>query len=287
MVLRVKMSSMNCSDLSRTSSYERKLRYRELLEDLSTIEDDADNVRQMERTAEVVSEAHNLLATGGIEERAKHPGENYLDSRVLCASSDHALRCSEAVSGNMNTYDKHQLAQHIRENPEFWEFTFPREVPVVASLFGTFAPTPAEQRPRAPRRRVERQQAAAVKAPETVDKLDRTEEGSEMVGRAQRFVSKACRAAPLCYWRAVLDPHSFARTIENIYYISFLARDGIISIDIDEESGLPFIKTVSSGDRERGAGSANQFIVSIDMHTWKELVDAFRIERPMMVLKGR
>ncbi|KPJ21442.1 Non-structural maintenance of chromosomes element 4-like A [Papilio machaon] len=104
-----------------------------------------------------------------------------------------------------------------------------------------------------------------------------------MVGRAQRFVSKACRAAPLCYWRAVLDPHSFARTIENIYYISFLARDGIISIDI----GLPFIKTVSSGDRERGAGSANQFIVSIDMHTWKELVDAFRIERPMMVLKGR
>lgn len=66
-----------------------------------------------------------------------------------------------------------------------------------------------------------------------------------MIGRAQKFVSKACRGAPLCYWRAVLHPSSFARTVENIYYVSFLARDGIITIDIGKLCNMPAVKKVN------------------------------------------
>ncbi|CAG5037126.1 unnamed protein product [Parnassius apollo] len=273
------------SQRSSVGSHNRKIRYRALLEDLSTLEE-ANDEQQVERTAGAVKEVQSLLAEGGVEERVKHPGEGYLDSRVLRATSDLALRCSEAVSGNVNTYDKHELATHIRENPEFWELVFPREVPVVSSLFGTFAPTPPEQRARKPRKRVEKQQTAALKAPKTVDKLEQTEEGSEMVSRVYRFISKACRNGPLSYFRLVLDPDSFARTVENIYYVSFLVRDGMVAIDVDEERGLPFIKPVPSSQREeRNAAGENQFIVSIDMARWKELVTAFKIHSPMMVLK--
>ncbi|CAK1587771.1 unnamed protein product [Parnassius mnemosyne] len=279
------MSSHN-SQRSSLSSHNRKLRYRALLEDLSTLEENNDNVQQMERTAGAVKEVQSLLAEGGVEERVKHPGEGYLDSRVLRATSDLALRCSESVSGNVNTYDKHELAAHIRENPEFWEFVFPREVPAVSSLFGTFAATPPEQRPRKPRRRVEKQQTAALKAPERVDKLEKTEEGSEMVSRVYRLLTKACRNGPVSYFRLVLDPDSFARTVENIYYVSFLVRDGMVAIDLDEERGLPFIKPVPASEQEeRNPSGDNQFIISIDMARWQELVAAFNIKSPMMVLK--
>ncbi|CAG9789695.1 unnamed protein product [Diatraea saccharalis] len=258
-------------------SHDRKLRYRALLDNLSTLEDEsANNVQRMDKTAEAVHEAQSLLAEGGVEERVKHPGEGYLDSRVLRATSDLAVRCSEAVSGNVNTYDKHELAQHIRENPDSWEFSFPLEVPVFGYLFGTFAATPVEQRPRAPRKRVEKQQAAALNAPHTVDKLEKVEEGSEMVSRVNRFILKNYRNSerPLSYFHLVLDPDSFARTVENIYHLSFLVRDGMLAVQLDEEYGLPFVTPVAaSGSGGGDINEENQFIVSIDMERWQVCIN--------------
>ncbi|CAH0403892.1 unnamed protein product [Chilo suppressalis] len=270
-------------------SHDRKLRYRALLDNLSTLEDENDNnVQRMDKTANAVREAQSLLAEGGVEERVKHPGEGYLDSRVLKATSDLAVRCSEAVSGNANTYDKHELAQHIRENPSFWSFPPPLCVPPSWYMFGTFAPTPPEQRVRAPRARAERQQAAALKAPDNVDKLEKVEEGSEMVTRVNRFIQKSYRTStkPLSYFHLVLDPDSFARTVENIYNVSFLVRDGMLAVQLDEEFGLPFVTPLAGSDAGGGdITEENQFIVSIDIQRWQELIEAFDIKKPMMVLK--
>ncbi|XP_075989275.1 SMC5-SMC6 complex kleisin component Non-SMC element 1 [Anticarsia gemmatalis] len=285
------MSSFNDTQASRSSmgSYDRKLRYRALLEDLSTVDDEnGNNSELMNKIANVVQEAQTLLAEGGVEERVKHPGEGYLDSRVLRSASDLAVRCSEAVSGNVNTYDKHDLALHIRENPDFWCFPFPREVPPVGFLFGTFAPTPPELRPRAPRRQVQRQEAQALKAPENVNRLEKIEEGSQMVSRVNRFITKTYKTSgkPLSYFHTVLNPHSFSATIENIYYVSFLVRDAKLSMKIDNDSGLPFITPVPEAQQEqRDISDENQFIVSMDMQRWQDLVNAFGITDPMMTFK--
>ncbi|CAB3222493.1 unnamed protein product [Arctia plantaginis] len=282
------MSSFNETQRSSLGSHDRKLRYRALLEDLSTLEsENSFNEDLMDKTASAVREAQTLLAEGGVEERVKHPGEGYLDSKVLRVASDVAVRVTESISGNVNTYDKHELAFHIRENPNFWCFALPREVPSVAFLYGTFAPTPPELRPRAPRRAVQRQQAQTLKAPENVDKLGKVEEGSQMVSRVNRFITKTYKQtnAPLSYFHTVLDPTSFSATIENIYYVSFLVRDTLISINLDEEFGLPFITPIPASKEKRDIGDENQFIVSMDRQRWQELIEAFGITQPMMVLK--
>ncbi|KAJ2947314.1 hypothetical protein O0L34_g17027 [Tuta absoluta] len=282
------MSTMN-STRSSVGSHDRKLRYRAVLEDLSTLDDETANDHRMQKMESAVTEVKALIAEGDISERAKHPGEGYLDSRVLRATSDLAVRCSESISGNVNIYDKHELAEHIKENPDFWEFTFPLEVPAVAFLFGTFAPTPPEQRPRAPRRRVERQQAAEKKAPEKIDKLEKSDQASETVVLVKKFLTRAYREGgeePLSYFHLVIDPNSFSKTVENIYHVSFLVRDGLVSIELDEEFGLPFVRPISTKQRDqRDISDENQFIVSIDMGLWEELKEAFKIRKPMMVLK--
>ncbi|XP_047518525.1 EP300-interacting inhibitor of differentiation 3-like [Pieris napi] len=266
-------------------SNKRKSRLRDLLQVLSTEHENDNNEERMNRTTEAVQEVQTLLAQGGVEERVRHPGESYLDSRVLRVASDLAISCSLAVSGIENRYDKHELALHIRDNPQFWTFAFPREAPVISSLHGTFAPTPPEQRPRAPRKRVERQQAAQLKAPENVERLEKTDEGSEMVGRVNRFINKACRNGPISYYHLVLDPTSFSRTIENIYYLSFLVRDGLISVFEDDEHGLPYVKPVPALATQNTATDKNQLIVSIDMQRWRDLTEAFGLREPMMVIK--
>ncbi|KAF9793691.1 hypothetical protein SFRURICE_002350 [Spodoptera frugiperda] len=247
------------SQVSRTStgeSFERKLRYRQILEYLSTLENEADdNVDCMDKTREMVKEAKALFAESTLEEKIKDPGEEYLDSRVMRAASDITVRCSVAVSCNVNTYDRHELAKHIQENPQFWQFTFPLEVPVVGHLFGTFAPTPPEQRPRVPRRQ-------------------KQEEGSAMVTKVHRFINKwyKQRRAPLSYFHAVLDPTSFSRSVENIYHVSFLVRDGKVSITLDEQNGLPFITPLSTEQQESNRTEEKQFIVSIDMRRWQKQI---------------
>ncbi|GBP38182.1 EP300-interacting inhibitor of differentiation 3 [Eumeta japonica] len=272
------------------TSRDRKLRYKAVLDELNLLEEENNNnTKRIESITSAVKEAQAILEEGGLEERVRHPGESYLDSRVLKTSSDLAVRCSEDISGNVNTYDKHEFAALIRRNPQMWNFSFPKEVPVFVYLFGTFAPTPPEERVKVPRRTYQRQQIAALKRPETVSKLNKQDEGSELVSSVHRFISKAYKQSgqPLSYFHVVLDPTSFAKTVENIYHISFLVRDGLASVNVDDSTGLPFLTPQAKSDSQqsRDLAEENQFIVSIDMQRWQELIRAFRITSPMMVLK--
>lgn len=103
--------------------------------------------------------------------------------------------------------------------------------------------------------------------------------------------------------RFVVNPKSFAQTVENIFYVSFLIRDGRIEIDFDEFDlpalgELPF----SSGpqepsltllaapvDREadedgtvRHSASKHQAILSMDMKTWREIIEVFNLKESMI-----
>uniref|UniRef100_A0A8C4Q1I1 Non-structural maintenance of chromosomes element 4 n=1 Tax=Eptatretus burgeri TaxID=7764 RepID=A0A8C4Q1I1_EPTBU len=44
--------------------------------------------------------------------------------------------------------------------------------------------------------------------------------------------------APLGLYEFVIDPNSFSRTIENLFHLSFLVKDGFVNIECDEEGVL-------------------------------------------------
>lgn len=266
---------------------DRKVQYRNFLEGFSKLElEGASMDEKMEYTTKVIKEADALLQQGSMEDRVKNPTESFLASRVLRAASQMAATCAAGVSGAVHVYDRRELAAHIKEKPEFWSVLFPLEAPAICSLFGAFDAAPPEERPRPGRRRAERQALAEKKAPANVDKMDKTEEGAEMVSRVKRFVTKTFErtGAPLSYFHTVLDPGSFARSVENVYHLSFLVREGAVSCHVDEEHGLPFIAPVAEKARG-GQAKEHQFIVSLDMQRWQELIKVFNIEQPMMVLR--
>ncbi|KAK3365239.1 Nse4 C-terminal-domain-containing protein [Lasiosphaeria ovina] len=86
--------------------------------------------------------------------------------------------------------------------------------------------------------------------------------------------------------RFVINPHSFGQTVENIFYISFLIREGSVKLEFDED-GFPEIEPVSreatpSATRSRHNTTRHQSIMSIDMKTWRDIIDAFDITEPMI-----
>ncbi|KAI2637786.1 hypothetical protein GGS26DRAFT_427617 [Hypomontagnella submonticulosa] len=82
----------------------------------------------------------------------------------------------------------------------------------------------------------------------------------------------------------VVNPHSFGQTVENMFYVSFLIRDGRIKIDFDENK-LPTLHPVDREDETAASkhrAQKQQAVFSIDMKTWRDIVNAFNITEPII-----
>ncbi|NWS18784.1 EID3 inhibitor, partial [Pachyramphus minor] len=83
------------------------------------------------------------------------------------------------------------------------------------------------------------------------------------------FVSPA--DTPISFFDFVIDPNSFARTVENMFHVSFLIRDGLAEIRLDDDK-LPIIEPTKSrkvGEDNRGPGARKQVVMSLTQEEWK------------------
>ncbi|OAA60540.1 nuclear protein qri2 [Niveomyces insectorum RCEF 264] len=89
--------------------------------------------------------------------------------------------------------------------------------------------------------------------------------------------------------RFAVNPHSFAQTVENFFYISFLVRDGRVGLAYDD-NGLPSIYPISDEESELAKENnareedtrKHQLILSIDMALWRDMIQTFKIKRSMI-----
>ncbi|KAI2620531.1 hypothetical protein GGR54DRAFT_601418 [Hypoxylon sp. NC1633] len=82
----------------------------------------------------------------------------------------------------------------------------------------------------------------------------------------------------------VVNPRSFGQTVENMFYVSFLIRDGRIKIDFDENQ-LPALHPVDREDETAASklrAQKQQAVFSIDMKTWRDIISAFNITKPII-----
>ena len=46
---------------------------------------------------------------------------------------------------------------------------------------------------------------------------------------------------PVNIFKFIINPNDFGQSVENLFYLSFLIRDGKCAFSVDEESGEPTI----------------------------------------------
>ncbi|KAF2763514.1 Nse4-domain-containing protein [Pseudovirgaria hyperparasitica] len=83
----------------------------------------------------------------------------------------------------------------------------------------------------------------------------------------------------------VINPKSFGQTVENLFYVSFLIKESDVQIEYDTD-GLPVLiprkEKLSEEERAKGQRSKRQAIISIDYATWKQLITALDIKKPLI-----
>ncbi|KAF3044228.1 nuclear protein [Didymella keratinophila] len=81
-----------------------------------------------------------------------------------------------------------------------------------------------------------------------------------------------------------INPHDFGQTVENLFYISFLVREGNAQI-VKDDNGLPLLAPAEprgvSEQRDQGA-QKHQAVFSIDYPTWQMFIDAYGIRSPLI-----
>lgn len=88
----------------------------------------------------------------------------------------------------------------------------------------------------------------------------------------------------MSFFDFVVDPHSFPRTVENIFHVSFIIRDGFARIRLDQDR-LPIIEPVNNEENEeidQNTQIRNQGIIALSYRDWEEIVRTFEISEPVI-----
>merc|ERR1712129_39375 len=118
-------------------------------------------------------------------------------------------------------------------------------------------------------------------------KKDKTETRSRVIS-LKNTLKKTCdkgkKSANMIPF--VVNPHSYSQTIENLFDLSFIMKEGVAQIDVDEATQQPMITYVTTDEKTRRynqsqkskTGRSNgQCIVKFNPSTFCNLIEAYSI----------
>lgn len=94
------------------------------------------------------------------------------------------------------------------------------------------------------------------------------------------------------FYHFITDPQSLSRTIENLFYVSFLIRDNRARIFIPQlasETNELFIEAINPDDDENGTVGtdvSNQLVLVMNTKSWRKAIEKYKIEKPFLDLSA-
>lgn len=116
-------------------------------------------------------------------------------------------------------------------------------------MYGTFDPTKIPERKQKKERKRETQEKVEKKQLQRVENAEKDEEGVDdtvkLLNRVLANEYENNNSEPIKYFDFVIDSENFALTIENMFYCSFLIRDGKAKLDIGKFSYISELCKIS------------------------------------------
>ncbi|KAL8666046.1 MAG: hypothetical protein Q9202_001783 [Teloschistes flavicans] len=85
----------------------------------------------------------------------------------------------------------------------------------------------------------------------------------------------------------VINPKSFGQTVENLFYVSFLIRDGDVEVGQSDDclpTLIPSERRQAGNEQQQATSGAqkHQAVFHLDFETWEDLIDAFELENSII-----
>uniref|UniRef100_A0A1A8SCS9 Non-structural maintenance of chromosomes element 4 n=1 Tax=Nothobranchius rachovii TaxID=451742 RepID=A0A1A8SCS9_9TELE len=287
---------------------EIRSKYRDLINSVQQNREDMLSPSNNKLT-EVLEEANKLFKD------VRQPREAALDAKLLVAATDLGKEKAGQLFTEGSTFDPTVFTEHLLsfmglnrledeedDHQNEGEGYLPKDAwhrlaqrtescfktaPSFHYMMGSFhaEPPPPKQRTerqrRAPNKEAKRMMPTQLKKMEESHQEATEKEVERILGYLKRYYQDDS-SSPISYYEFVIDPKSFSRTVENIFHTSFLIRDGLARMYLDDDE-LPCIQPVEEGEIEDASTSTrNQCIVSISPKIWRELIDAFEIKETII-----
>jgi len=270
-----------------------------------TVQHDEDNI-DIKALTELMRENEKLY------DKVKEPEEAVTDAKIIRNISRLILRHTTKMSANAMQFRYTEYAAKlarkmkadsadgtIKLNPAKF-IILGREAmslfnrsPTLSLMKGSFKYTPPPEKKR--KQREVKQARKATKISDLVSTQAETVQNTENTGvQTQQMVVhvltclitkyKENGKKPLNYFRFMLHPTSFGESVENLFHISFLIKEGKAKIFLVDE--VPHIKPVKP---KKNAGSSNldeevknQTVINFSMYQWRRIVNFLEIKEPMI-----
>ncbi|XP_066477088.1 non-structural maintenance of chromosomes element 4 homolog A [Tiliqua scincoides] len=163
-----------------------------------------------------------------------------------------------------------------------------RRAPTFHFMLGTFTADPPVVRPRIERQRKKPGSDERSAMPAQLKKMEEShqeateKEVERILGLLQAYYNEDPNT-PISFLEFVMDPNSFARTVENMFHVSFLIRDGHAKITLDQDK-LPVIERANpvEGENDQDNQARKQVVISMNYQEWQNIVKTFEITEPMI-----
>jgi len=275
--------------------------YRKLMDKLAVDEEQLVNI-----------DNHHLI--GYMEENQElfgkvcAPQEAVLDAKVIRHISRICRQQAEGMSANITQFQYNEYAERLTQcmrgsndgagvlTKKKWVLlgrqakTLFKRSPCLTYMFGALdnAPPPPKER------KVPQARANATKIKDLVETQEvilETAEKSE--NQTEQLVAHALKTLidkwneigrrSVDFFKFVIDPECFGNTVENMFHVSFLIKDGRVAFKIGE-NGMPVIKPKSQkkAEGQPTEEAKNQVVMNISMKDWELMVKNLNITDAMI-----
>ncbi|KAI9477814.1 MAG: Nse4 C-terminal-domain-containing protein [Benjaminiella poitrasii] len=226
-------------------------------------------------------------------EAVKNTQEAVLDAKFLTVSADINAQKAKNINigveseinlddlvGKVITASKDGI-HHVDDECLDWEYLGKK-----ASLFSKKAQTmdfllgplyvERKQVKRAKTSRIVRNKEDLV-TPTQLQKEDIRKQENETSNNVNNIYKILSEVEPINYFKFITNPESFSQTVENIFYVSFLARTGVVSIDVSSGQPILSLKSVPSVENLEDVVPKKQIIVGIDLKDFHDIIKTYNV----------
>ncbi|OLY83139.1 Non-structural maintenance of chromosome element 4 [Smittium mucronatum] len=252
--------------------------------------------------------AEELIQTNKLFEEVRTTYEASLDSRLLLMSANIGEVKARKLRLEASGIEIDEFVRKIRKQlfglhaesreaagviPDWTKVgkiaaNFTNRVPSLDILSGPFSSEPPKQRAaRKPSTNADSTSGnSSHKSAKTqvneLNQLDFKRQVNETTKRVRQIHTLLEQVGLVNLFEFVVNPESFSETVENIFYLSFLIRDGKASID--DESGQPMIAACEPPDQDAYQAGLikKQVVFDLDMQLWSELISSYGIKKSII-----
>ena len=256
---------------------------------------------------ETLEEMNQLFA------RVKNPREAVYDSNVLKLASELGQEQAENLQTNMMEFDRNIFAEKLvtymdgrcrashKDGPELdwsklgkYAATMFNVTAKLDFIYGPLAMEPIIKIRAAREKTIQKKPSEAEKKkPQQLQQEEQEESTTKEVQRVLKAIHKLTDPEQGTYkhvpfFQFIVDPLSFPTTIENMFHLSFLVKDGKVKLYTDDDD-TPVVKidvhqgaVVTSTPSTTRAINPSQVVIAMSILKWKNLIEEFNITKPMI-----